>query len=100
MVAEDLASLRLGTNADRAYVEVSADDVLRVNGTAMTMDELKMFTFSQAKSLCQPPPIVVVDPRADYDVVASVIDALYAQECANVEVVQQDPTKVKAHDHD
>ncbi len=100
MVAEDLAALRLGTNSDRAYIEVSGDDVLRVNGTAMTMDELKLFTFSQAKALCQPPPVVVVDPRANYDVVASVIDALYAQECASVEVVQQDPDKVKAHNHD
>jgi biopolymer transport protein ExbD len=82
---------------DRMFIEVDGDDVLRLNGIAMSAQEIQQYIMIQGQKVCQPQPTVVVDPEANYDNVATIIEMIYAQDCGGVDVVQQSPSKLKAN---
>jgi len=80
---------------DRMFIEVDANDVLRLNGIAMSSQDIQQYIMIQGKKVCQPQPTVVVDPAANYNNVATIIEMIYAQECGGVNVVQQSPDKLR-----
>ena len=70
-------------------MEVDANDVLRVNGMAMNKTEFESYTNNLGQNICQPTPVLVVDPEADYDLVAWVLERVYDQRCSSVEILEQ-----------
>ena len=63
MVTDDITFLAAGLEGGRAYMEVDANDVLRVNGMAMNKTEFESYTTNRGQDICQPTPVLVVDPR-------------------------------------
>jgi len=90
----ELQALRVQIETGRTYLEIDRDANLSVNGITMGREDFQLFSEQKGNALCQPSPLLVVDPRADYEMVAWVLEQVYAQRCVNVEIREQAPDSI------
>lgn len=93
MKPEDLSALTYELETGSTYMEIDASSILRVNGIVMSRDDFGRFVERRGTQLCKPTPILIIDPDAEYDLVAWVLERMYAQSCANIDVVEHSPGK-------
>lgn len=91
---EQLASLQANMSDGRTFMELDRSDIFRVNGIVMDMGDFRKYASRQGKDLCQPTPVLVVAPESDYEQVASIMDVVYNQNCANLDIVEQNPDQL------
>ena len=65
-------------------VHVNENNALVVNGTIMTRNDFALYADRILPALCTPPPTISIDPKANYDGAAWVMEEIYRRGCANV----------------
>ncbi|OIP31176.1 MAG: hypothetical protein AUK47_23105 [Deltaproteobacteria bacterium CG2_30_63_29] len=88
MGVEDSLEFKLDLEGGTTQIEFDKNSVMRFNGVALSKSEVQQYAQSKGKSLCQPEPVVIVHPQANYDTVAWLLDVIYAQGCAGVDIVE------------
>ena len=88
MRPEDISALTHELQTGSTYMEIDDSTILRINGIVMSREDFSLFVSGKGASLCQPTPVLAVSPLADYEFVAWVLDQMYAQSCANIDIVR------------
>ncbi|MDX9723940.1 MAG: hypothetical protein RBU37_24535 [Myxococcota bacterium] len=82
-------SFEQGSEDQQVLLEIDKNSVLRVNSVAMSQSEFQRFAEKRGKALCQPQPMLLVDSKTDYSVVSWVLESIYNQGCAGVEIKER-----------
>lgn len=88
MGVEDSLEFKLDFEGGTTQIEFDKNSVMRFNGVALSKSEVQQYVQTKGKSLCQPEPVVIVHPDANYETVAWLLDAIYGQGCSGVEIVE------------
>ncbi len=73
-------------NAEKLAIFINENNVLIVNGTAMSRNDFSLYADRSLPALCTPTPSISIDSRANYDTAAWVMDEIYQHGCQNVQV--------------
>ena len=73
-------------NVSQIVINVNENNVLIVNDKAMSKNDFSNFLDRSLPGLCNPSPRLSIDKKADYDIAAWALEAIYARGCTNVDI--------------
>ena len=73
-------------NTDSLAVYINDNNILVVNGKAMSRNDFSNFAVKNLPALCSPPPSLAIHKKANYDTAAWVLEMLYAHGCTKVDI--------------
>ncbi|MCL2326724.1 MAG: hypothetical protein FWC40_09555 [Proteobacteria bacterium] len=84
----DRVSLSTGdlNNKTQLIISLSANNVLNVNGRAMSRNDFQNYADKHLPALCHPTPQLNLQTSAGYDAAAWILEILYTRGCTDVDI--------------
>lgn len=73
-------------NIQSLAIYINDNNILVVNGKAMSRNDFSNFVIKNLPALCKPTPRLSIHKKANYDTAAWVLEMLYAQGCSKVDI--------------
>ncbi|MFA5623453.1 MAG: hypothetical protein WC966_00135 [Bradymonadales bacterium] len=93
---EDLKSLVLnridltashGEGSGRIEIVINNNNVIMLNGTAMSKNTASNYLERELPALCTPNPSIKVEEQADYEIASWILEKIYSLGCTNVDLL-------------
>ena len=87
-IGEEAAKeIQFEVNSKAFNLAIDDKNVIRLNGIVLSRSDLEQQIRSRGKEVCSPTPVIVVDPAANYDTIAWLLESIYNEGCTKIDIV-------------